>query len=60
MLPELVVTNDAGFKAVDYSALPLLTLQAVKELKAENEVLKQRLAELERLILAMRPTAPHR
>ena len=37
VLPELVVTNDGGFKAVDYSKLPLLTIQAVKELKAENE-----------------------
>ena len=37
MLPELVVTGDDGFKAVDYSKLPLLTIQAVKELKAEND-----------------------
>jgi hypothetical protein len=55
VLPELVVTNDDGFKAVDYSELPLLTIQAVKELKSkveelntENDTLKQRLAELER------------
>ena len=33
VLPELVVTNDDGFKAVDYSELPLLTIQAVKDLK---------------------------
>ena len=50
VLPELVVTNDDGFKAVDYSKLPLLTIQAVKELKAENDALKQRVAELERLV----------
>ena len=37
VLPELVVTNDDGFKAVDYSELPLLTIQAVKDLKSENE-----------------------
>ena len=48
VLPELVVTNDDGFKAVDYSKLPLLTIQAVKDLKAENDALKQRVAELER------------
>ncbi len=48
VLPELVVTNDDGYKAVDYSALPLLTIQAVKELKSENDTLKQRIAELER------------
>jgi hypothetical protein len=57
VLPELVVTGGDGFKAVDYSKLPLLTVQAVKELKAENETLKaesdamkQRVAELERLV----------
>ena len=41
VLPELVVTGDDGFKAVDYSKLPLLTIQAVKELKAENDALKR-------------------
>ena len=50
VLPELVVTNDDGYKAVDYSKLPLLTIQAVKELKAENDALKDRVAELERVI----------
>jgi hypothetical protein len=60
VLPELVVTNDDGYKAVDYSKLPLLTIQAIKELKAENDALKlrvtetealtQRVAELERLV----------
>jgi hypothetical protein len=33
VLPELVVTGEDGFKAVDYAQLPLLTIQAVKELK---------------------------
>lgn len=47
VLPELVVTDAQGFKAVDYSKLPLLTLQAVKELKAENEALRARLLKLE-------------
>jgi hypothetical protein len=51
VLPELVVTGDDGFKQVDYSKLPLLTIQAVKELK-------QRVAELERLIEEMRATLP--
>jgi hypothetical protein len=49
-LPELVVTNDDGLKAVDYSKLPLLTIQAVKDLKSENDSLKQRVSELERLV----------
>jgi hypothetical protein len=53
VLPELVVTGEDGFKAVDYTKLPLLTIQAVKELK-------QRVAELERLIEEMRATLPQR
>jgi len=50
ILPELVVTDSDGYKAVDYSKLPLLTIQAVKELKAENDSLKDRVSELERLV----------
>jgi hypothetical protein len=50
VLPDLVETDADGFKAVNYSKLPLLTIQAVKELKAENDALKQRIAELERLV----------
>ena len=63
VLPELVVTEDDGYKAVDYTKLPLLSIQAIKELKAENdtlkarvgelEPLKQRVAELERLLTEM-------
>ena len=73
VLPELVVTGDDGFKAVDYSKLPLLTIQAVKELKAENdalkrrgdresktEALKQRVAELERLVNELLATSSRR
>ena len=33
VLPEMVVTQDDGMKAVDYSELPLLAIQAIKELK---------------------------
>jgi hypothetical protein len=60
VLPELVVTDNDGFKAVDYTKLPLLTIQAVKELKAENDDLKERVAELERIIREMRTTATRR
>jgi hypothetical protein len=45
VLPELVVEDEQGYKAVNYSKLPLLTLQAVKELKAENDNLKQQINE---------------
>jgi hypothetical protein len=57
VFPELVVTGEDGFKAIDYSKLPLLTIQAVKELKTENDALKARLTEIERLIQEMRPAS---
>jgi hypothetical protein len=53
VLPELVATGEDGYKAVDYTKLPLLTIQAVKELKAENDDLKRRLADVERLLSEM-------
>jgi hypothetical protein len=60
VLPELVVTGADGFKAVDYSKLPLLTIQAVKELKSDNDALatrnaalEQRVAELERMLTTL-------
>jgi hypothetical protein len=50
ILPDLVVTGDDGYKAVDYSKLPLLTIQAVKELTAKNDALTGRVTELERAV----------
>lgn len=47
VLPELVVTDDDGYKAVNYSKLPLLAIQAIKELKEKNDALEARLAALE-------------
>jgi hypothetical protein len=54
VLPELVTTDAQGYKAVSYGRLPLLTIQALKEMKAtmdalrrENERLSERLAALE-------------
>jgi len=60
VLPELVVTNEDGFKAVDYSKLPLLTIQAVKDLESENDALTKRVAELERLVTELIATASRR
>lgn len=52
VLPELVSTDAEGFKAVNYSKLPLLLLQGIKDqqllsqqLKQENAGLKQQLTE---------------
>jgi hypothetical protein len=48
VLPELVETQSDGFKAVNYSRLPLVTIQAIRELTSRNDELKRRLTELER------------
>jgi hypothetical protein len=49
VFPELVFTSSSdGYKAVDYSRLTAVLIEAVKELKAENEALKQRVETLEK------------
>jgi len=58
VLPELVATDSDGYKVVDYSKLPLLTIQAVKDLKSENDALKQRVSELERLVSELLAATP--
>lgn len=45
--PELVTTGQDGYKSVDYGKLSVVLLEAVKELKAENEALKARVDALE-------------
>ena len=47
IFPELVVTNSKGYKAVAYSKLTPVLIEAVKELKAEKDALEARLAALE-------------
>lgn len=58
--PELVITNDQGFKMVDYSKLAPILLEAVKEQQTEIEKLKEenkRLSELEERILKLEQSA---
>jgi hypothetical protein len=45
--PQLVSTSGAGYKSVEYGGLTAVLLEAVKELKAENEALRQRIEVLE-------------
>ena len=47
VFPELVSSPEGSHKAVDYSRLTAVLIQAVKELRAENEALSARLAALE-------------
>jgi len=39
--PELVSTDDQGYKSVDYAKFTPVLLEAIQELKAENDSLKQ-------------------
>jgi hypothetical protein len=43
VFPEMVSVDTNGFKQVNYSELPYLMLQAIRELKAENEELQEEL-----------------
>ena len=45
--PELVSTDAQGFKAVNYAQLAPVLIEAIKELKAQNEALQARAAALE-------------
>ena len=47
-MPDMVETTADGYKAVNYSKLPLVLLQAVRELKAANDALTERNQTLER------------
>jgi hypothetical protein len=47
VFPQLVATSEAGYKSVEYNGLTAVLLEAVKELKAENEALRQRVEALE-------------
>jgi len=47
VMPSAVKTDDKGMKSVDYDQLIAPLIEAVKELKAENDALKQRVEKLE-------------
>ncbi len=47
VFPEMVSADARGFKMVNYSELPYLTLAAIRELKIENDSLRAQLAALE-------------
>ncbi|MBC8485603.1 MAG: tail fiber domain-containing protein [Bacteroidetes bacterium] len=48
VLPEIVRTGPEGDKAVAYSELIPVIIEAMKELKSENEILKARIEKLEK------------
>jgi hypothetical protein len=53
--PELVATDDKGMKSVAYANLTAVLIEAVKGLKAENEVLKAEMAEIRRMLGTGKP-----
>ena len=60
VFPDLVTTGSDGYRAVNYSKLPLLTIQAVKELKAENDALRARADALDARLAALEAAAARR
>jgi hypothetical protein len=50
IFPEVVSTDAQGYKSVAYGKLVAPLIEAVKELKAENEMLKAEVKELQKLI----------
>ena len=50
VFPELVATSEKGHKQVSYTGLIGVLIQAVKELKAENDALATRVAALEQAL----------
>jgi hypothetical protein len=50
VFPELVSTTSEGIKQVNYTGLVGVLIEAVKELKAKNDALEKRVAELEKLV----------
>jgi hypothetical protein len=47
VFPELVATSKGIYKGVHYNKLTAVLIEAVKELRAENEALKRRMKLLE-------------
>ena len=54
VFPEMVTTDEHGFKMVNYSELPYLTLAAIRELKFENDSLRAQLAQRQRELEELR------
>lgn len=50
VVADLVTTDGDGYKTVEYNGLIALLIEAIKDLKAENTDLRQRIDQLERAI----------
>lgn len=50
IFPEMVFTDDAGYKSVDYSRLTPLLVETIKEQQKEIKAISARLTEVEKLL----------
>jgi hypothetical protein len=57
VFPELVQTDERGFKAMDYSRLAAALVGATRELAAENAALRTRFAQLEQRLARLGPSS---
>jgi hypothetical protein len=51
VLPEVVTTDEQGFKSIRYDMLAPVLIEAVKQLKADNEALRAEINALKRVDL---------
>jgi len=50
VFPEVVSKGEDGYLSIEYGKMTPLLLEAIKELKAENDLLKDRLEKMEKLV----------
>ena len=50
VFPEMVFTDEKGFKSVDYARLTPLLVEAIKELSLKNQKLQNRLEKIEEIL----------
>jgi hypothetical protein len=50
VLPEVVSKGEDGYLSMEYSKITPLLVEAIKELKAENDLLKKRIEQIEALL----------
>jgi hypothetical protein len=50
VFPELVSTDNSGYKSIDYTKLTPVMIEAIKDLKSENDLLKSELAKMKAML----------
>lgn len=50
IFPEMVFTDDAGYKSIDYSRLTPLLVETIKEQQKQITLISKRLTEIENLL----------